>query len=115
MSTTDRDAAFTIKGNEVQNPDQYRWQGGRSEKGVVSGKHYYEATITDNGLCRIGFATADAYQELGYCDLLIFVFKMNFNNFLFLCLHCNEALIRYCLFCIYEESMICAKLSILIF
>ena len=65
MSTTDRDPAFEIKGVDVQNPDQYRWQGGRSERGVLSGKHYYEATITDNGLCRIGFATSDAFQELG--------------------------------------------------
>ena len=65
MSETDRDAAFTVSGLAVRNADQYRWQGGRSDKGVVAGKHYYEATITDNGLCRIGFATADAYQELG--------------------------------------------------
>ena len=65
MSETDRDPAFTISGKEVKNPDTYRWQGGRSEKGVVTGKWYYEATITDNGLCRIGFATADAFQELG--------------------------------------------------
>ena len=66
MSETDRDPAFTITGKEVKNPDTYRWQGGRSEKGVVTGKWYYEATITDNGLCRIGFATADAFQELGW-------------------------------------------------
>lgn len=70
MSASDRDAAFTITGNAVKNPDQYRWQGGRSEKGVVSGKWYYEAEITDNGLCRIGFATPDAYQELGLCFLI---------------------------------------------
>ena len=65
MSDSDRDYGFEVSGTAVRNPDTYRWQGGRSEKGVVSGKHYYEATITDNGLCRIGFATADAYQELG--------------------------------------------------
>ena len=33
--------------------------------GVCQGKHYYETTVTDEGLCRVGWATARATLELG--------------------------------------------------
>ena len=31
------------------------------------GKYYYEATVTDEGLCRVGWATMKARHDLG-CD-----------------------------------------------
>ena len=32
---------------------------------IHSGKHYYEATVTDEGLCRVGWSTQNATHELG--------------------------------------------------
>lgn len=29
------------------------------------GKYYYEATVTDEGLCRVGWSTAKASHDLG--------------------------------------------------
>ena len=35
------------------------WQGCRATKAVQSsGRYYYEATVTDEGLCRVGWSTA---------------------------------------------------------
>ena len=31
----------------------------------ISGKFYYEATVTDEGLCRVGWSTRDATFNLG--------------------------------------------------
>ena len=31
------------------------------------GKYYYEATVTDEGLCRLGFSTSEASLDLGTC------------------------------------------------
>jgi len=31
----------------------------------VSGKYYYEATVTDEGLCRVGWSTLKATLDLG--------------------------------------------------
>lgn len=33
--------------------------------GVCQGKHYYEAVVTDEGLCRVGWSTGRATLELG--------------------------------------------------
>jgi len=36
------------------------WQGCRATKAVHGGgKYYYEATVTDEGLCRVGWSLAD--------------------------------------------------------
>ena len=32
---------------------------------VFVGRYYYEATVTDEGLCRVGWSTAQANLELG--------------------------------------------------
>lgn len=37
---------------------------------MESGKHYFEATVTDEGLCRVGWSTAKATLELGRLWLL---------------------------------------------
>ena len=34
---------------------------------LISGKHYYEVEVTDEGLCRIGWSTITADLELGEC------------------------------------------------
>ena len=31
------------------------------------GTYYYEATVTDEGLCRLGFSTSEASLDLGTC------------------------------------------------
>ena len=31
------------------------------------GTYYYEATVTDEGLCRLGFSTPEAALDLGTC------------------------------------------------
>jgi ATP-dependent RNA helicase DDX1 len=41
------------------------WHGSRSTHGISSGKCYFEATVTDEGLCRIGWSTSRATHELG--------------------------------------------------
>lgn len=49
-----------------QTRDENQWHGCRSTKGVINkGKYYYEATVTDEGLCRIGWSTIDAALDLG--------------------------------------------------
>lgn len=32
------------------------------------GTYYYEATVTDEGLCRLGFSTSQASLDLGTCQ-----------------------------------------------
>jgi hypothetical protein len=40
--------------------------GARCTKGVINrGKYYYEATVTDEGLCRVGWSTWEASHDLG--------------------------------------------------
>ena len=49
-----------------QTRDENQWHGCRSTKGVINkGKYYYEATVTDEGLCRIGWSTIDSALDLG--------------------------------------------------
>ena len=39
--------------------------GCRSTLSVTRGQYYYEAEVTDEGLCRFGWATSAATLELG--------------------------------------------------
>uniref|UniRef100_A0A915JTM9 Uncharacterized protein n=1 Tax=Romanomermis culicivorax TaxID=13658 RepID=A0A915JTM9_ROMCU len=49
-----------------QSRDAQKWHGARATRGVVGkGKYYFEATVTDDGLCRVGWATLDASLDLG--------------------------------------------------
>ena len=48
-----------------QSREEWKWQGGRAAVGYVSGKHYFEAEMTDEGLCRIGWSTKAAKLDLG--------------------------------------------------
>lgn len=48
--------AVTPDGMVCQSRD-VAWHGLRATKGVVNkGKYYYEATVSDEGLCRVGWS-----------------------------------------------------------
>lgn len=41
------------------------WAGARATHGVKAGKYFYEATISGNGISRLGWSTMAAHRELG--------------------------------------------------
>ena len=58
--------AIDEEGLLCQSRDASAWHGCRANKGVIyKGRYYYEATVTDEGLCRIGWSTQDAALDLG--------------------------------------------------
>uniref|UniRef100_A0A023GNS0 ATP-dependent RNA helicase n=1 Tax=Amblyomma triste TaxID=251400 RepID=A0A023GNS0_AMBTT len=68
MSFFDRGSALAVSpdGLTTQSRDQSGWHGCRCTKGVqYRGKYYYEAKVTDEGLCRVGWATQAASHDLG--------------------------------------------------
>ncbi|XP_065581401.1 ATP-dependent RNA helicase Ddx1-like isoform X2 [Artemia franciscana] len=68
MSLFDRTEklAVTPDGLRCQSRDFKEWHGGRGNRGVSGkGRYYYEATVCDEGLCRVGWATAEASLDLG--------------------------------------------------
>ncbi|KAF4522480.1 hypothetical protein B566_EDAN002565 [Ephemera danica] len=70
LSFSDRDKSLVITpdGLRCQSREQREWHGGRGTKGVgFKGRYYYEATVTDEGLCRVGWATPMASRDLGTC------------------------------------------------
>ena len=72
LSEEDRDAMLAVSkdGLICQSRGERAWSGGRATMGVHSGRHYYEVTVRDEGLCRVGWAcTQGAQLELGTCQL----------------------------------------------
>jgi ATP-dependent RNA helicase DDX1 len=68
MNVFDRTQSMAIdpEGLLCQSRDQSQWHGCRCAKGVINkGKYYYEATVTDEGLCRVGWSTPEASLDLG--------------------------------------------------
>lgn len=67
MSTVDRGSAVAITpdGLRVQSREQKEWHGTRCTRGVRGGKWGFEATVTDEGLCRVGWSTLEANLDLG--------------------------------------------------
>ncbi|KAK2577373.1 hypothetical protein KPH14_003489 [Odynerus spinipes] len=58
--------AITPDGLRCQSREPKEWHGCRATKGVQgNGKFFYEATVTDEGLCRVGWSTAQASLDLG--------------------------------------------------
>ncbi|RZF40737.1 hypothetical protein LSTR_LSTR014356 [Laodelphax striatellus] len=58
--------AVTPDGMRCQSREQKEWHGCRADRGLHSaGRHYYEATVTDEGLCRVGWSTPQASLDLG--------------------------------------------------
>ncbi|CAG9860100.1 unnamed protein product [Phyllotreta striolata] len=67
MSTLDRGNAIAVApdGRRVQSREQKEWHGVRCTRGVKSGKWGFEATVTDEGLCRVGWSSLRANLDLG--------------------------------------------------
>jgi ATP-dependent RNA helicase DDX1 len=67
LSLDDRDAylAVTPDGLRCQSRAEKSWGGGRATVGAFAGAVYYEATVTDEGLCRVGWSTAAASLDVG--------------------------------------------------
>ncbi|XP_055628794.1 ATP-dependent RNA helicase Ddx1 [Toxorhynchites rutilus septentrionalis] len=58
--------AVTPDGLRCQSREFKEWHGCRATTGVRGkGKYYYEATVTDEGLCRVGWSTEHANLDLG--------------------------------------------------
>ncbi|XP_018406866.1 PREDICTED: ATP-dependent RNA helicase Ddx1 [Cyphomyrmex costatus] len=61
-----RAMAVTTDGLRCQSREQKEWHGCRANKGVSgSNKYFFEATVTDEGLCRVGWSTSQAALDLG--------------------------------------------------
>lgn len=60
LSFWDRDASMAVTPDGLRCQSRApNWQGCRAAKAVQSsGKYYYEATVTDEGLCRVGWSTS---------------------------------------------------------
>lgn len=70
LSFFDRGPAMAVSpdGLLCQSREHKEWHGCRTTKGIASkGKYYYEATVTDEGLCRVGWSTKQACLDLGTC------------------------------------------------
>uniref|UniRef100_F1KXS1 ATP-dependent RNA helicase n=1 Tax=Ascaris suum TaxID=6253 RepID=F1KXS1_ASCSU len=68
LNVYDRDSNLAIDpdGLLCQSRDPQKWNGARCNRGVFGkGKYYYEGTVTDDGLCRLGWSTSDALLDLG--------------------------------------------------
>ena len=61
----------SLQGLTCQSREQREWHGARSTRGVTArGKYYYEATVQDEGLCRLGYSTDQASLDLGTCKVI---------------------------------------------
>jgi len=68
LNRDDSDADFRTSedGFQCQARNAQYWAGGRANYGVeLGGKFYYEATLMDDGLARVGWSTLEASHELG--------------------------------------------------
>ncbi|KAK9873817.1 hypothetical protein WA026_002175 [Henosepilachna vigintioctopunctata] len=67
LSMFDRGHALAVApgGLRVQSREQKEWHGTRCTNGVKSGKWGFEAIVTDEGLCRVGWSTLQANLDLG--------------------------------------------------
>eukprot|EP00667_Euglena_gracilis_P023345 EG_transcript_26337 len=68
LNRDDSDADFRTSedGFQCQARHAQYWAGGRANYGAESGgKYYYEATVMDDGLVRVGWSSLEAQRELG--------------------------------------------------
>jgi len=56
---------LSVVGHRCQARNDRAWAGGRATVGVLQGKVYYEVTVADEGLCRVGWSTRQAGLDLG--------------------------------------------------
>ena len=55
----------SVVGHRCQARNDRAWAGGRGTVGASQGKVYYEVTVADEGLCRVGWSTRQAGLDLG--------------------------------------------------
>lgn len=56
--------AVTLDGLRCQSREQKEWHGCRANKGVLgTGKYFFESTVTDEGLCRVGWSTSQVQHS----------------------------------------------------
>ncbi|XP_071864973.1 ATP-dependent RNA helicase Ddx1 [Bombus fervidus] len=61
-----RALAVTPDGLRCQSREQKEWHGCRANKGIQGkDKYFFEAIVTDEGLCRVGWSTSQASLDLG--------------------------------------------------
>nr|KAF6429175.1 DEAD-box helicase 1 [Molossus molossus] len=67
MNPYDRGSAFAIGSDGLccQSREIKEWHGCRATKGLTKGKHYYEVSCHDQGLCRVGWSSMQASLDLG--------------------------------------------------
>lgn len=67
LSVSDRSSMVSISddGLSAQCRQEKDWGGVRGTVGVLKGSAYYEATMTDEGLCRLGWSTQAGSHNLG--------------------------------------------------
>lgn len=56
---------LSVVGHRCQARNDRAWAGGRGTVGASQGKVYYEVTVADEGLCRVGWSTRQAGLDLG--------------------------------------------------
>lgn len=58
LASDDRDSGFAIRPDGlVCQAREATWHGARASVGIVRGRYYYEVTVLDDGLCRVGWST----------------------------------------------------------
>ena len=67
LSLLDREPNFAIDetGLVCQAREEKDWQGCRASMGITKGRYYFEITVKDEGLCRVGWSTKSARFALG--------------------------------------------------
>lgn len=67
LNSEDRDDVFAISadGLTCQARSEHSWGGCRATLGAFAGKVYFEATVRDEGLCRLGWATLASSLDVG--------------------------------------------------
>ncbi|XP_033358638.1 ATP-dependent RNA helicase Ddx1 [Bombus vosnesenskii] len=68
LSLFDRGKALAVTpdGLRCQSREQKEWHGCRANKGILGkDKYFFEAIVTDEGLCRVGWSTSQASLDLG--------------------------------------------------
>lgn len=89
LSFFDRGSAFAVTpdGLRCQSREQKEWHGCRATKGVQGkGGYYYEATVTDEGLCRVGWSTLQVYIIIFLVFTVVHESEVEFFN---LCYYFN--------------------------
>lgn len=56
---------WLFAGHRCQARNDRAWAGGRATIGARQGQVYYEITVADEGLCRVGWSTRQASLDLG--------------------------------------------------